>query len=105
MSNRCIGILRYGLEGPGQRTRLAYEPGVRRAPHITRFRSGVVEDSMKTRIATKTQSSAVRVRLQLDPAKLCQLIAAGHLCATDFVCLDCGSRDVLKRIFLQCSTR
>lgn len=105
MSNRCIGTVRSALEVTSQRTCLAYDPGVRRAPHITRFRSGVVEESMKTCTAHKAQPSAVRVRLQLDTSKLCQLIAAGHLCATDFVCLDCGSRDVLKRIFLQCSTR
>ncbi len=60
---------------------------------------------MKPTISTETRTTGLRVRLQLDRQKLCQLIQAGHLCATDFVCLDCHARDAVKRIFLQCSLR
>lgn len=60
---------------------------------------------MKPIVPAETRSTSPRIRLQVDRQKLCQLIEAGHLCATDFVCLDCPSRDALKRIFLQCSLR
>jgi len=58
---------------------------------------------MKSPVTSGPRSTSKHVRLQLDRHKVWQLIQAGHLCATDFSCLDCRSRDVLKRIFLQCS--
>ncbi len=58
---------------------------------------------MKPAHFSTPRSTDGQVRLRVDRRKICQLIRAGHLCAADFSCLDCQSRDLLKRIFLQCS--
>ena len=63
------------------------------------------EHRMTPPSSTPPRAISKDVRLRLRVQKIAQLIRGGHLCATDFSCLDCRSRDTLKRIFLQVSLK
>lgn len=58
---------------------------------------------MMPRAGSRFRAAGHEVKLRLKAQKIGQLIRSGQLCATDFACLDCRSRDTLKRLFLQCS--
>ena len=45
------------------------------------------------------------LRLELPAATLFRLLADGHLCAADFRCLDCDSKDCVWRLLMLSSAK
>lgn len=45
------------------------------------------------------------VRLEIKVDKICQLIKERQVCAADFHCMDCTSRNCIRKLFLQACSR
>lgn len=71
------------------------------------FASVSAEDKRYIRTkSTGTMSMPNVIRLEINTEKICQLVQEHLVCATDFRCMDCLSKECMRQLFLKtCSTR